>query len=179
MTHDLFDETLDYPAMIDNAMRNVVRDAILQVMAHGLPGDHHFFISFRTDFPGVEISPAIQARYPEEMTIVVQHQYQNLDAWDEGFTVTLSFNNIPEKLVVPFAALTAFADPSIKFGLQFHTRDTSAESGQDDESVSCPATGKKKNTPPPSASFDEEPPSDDHSPANDEKVLSIDAFRKK
>ena len=176
MTQDLFEEALDYPAMIDNAMRNVVRDAIVQVKSHGLPGEHHFFISFRTDFPGVEISPALKDRYPEEMTIVIQHQYQNLDAWDDGFTVTLSFNNIPEKLVVPFAALTAFADPSIKFGLQFHTRDTSA---QEDESVSCPATGKSKNAPPPSASFDEEPPSDDTPPANDEKVLSLDAFRKK
>lgn len=176
MTQDLFEETLDYPAMIDNAMRNVVREALEQVKANGLPGDHHFFISFRTDFPNVEISPTIKQRYPEEMTIVIQHQYQNLDVWDSGFTVTLSFNNIPEKLVIPFSALTAFADPSIKFGLQFHTRDTSLE---EDESVSCPATGKKKNAPPPSASFDEEPPSDDHAPANDEKVLSIEAFRKK
>ncbi len=177
--NDLFEEALDYPAMIDNAMRNVVREALLQVKAHGLPGDHHFFISFHTTFPGVEVSPALKQRYPDEMTIVIQHQYSNLDVWDDGFTVTLSFNNIPEKLVVPFSALTAFADPSIKFGLQFHTRDTSEITNDTDEKVSCPATGKSKNAPPPSASFDEEPPSDDTPPANDEKVLSIDSFRKK
>ena len=179
MTQDLFEEVLDYPAMIDNAMRNVVREALEQVNAFGLPGDHHFFISFNTQHPGVELSPQLAERFPDEMTIVIQHQYSGLDVWEDGFTITLNFSNIPEKLVIPFAALTAFSDPSIKFGLQFHTRNTGESSHDNEESVSCPATGKKKNTPPPSASFDEDPPSDDHPPANDAKVLSIDAFRKK
>lgn len=176
------DETIDYPGLIDNAMRNVVREAIVQVKQYGLPGDHHFFVSFLTNHPGVEISPMLKQRYPDEMTIVIQHQFWDLEVWDDAFTVTLSFSNIPEKLVIPFDALTAFADPSIKFGLQFHARNTSDMDDfdeQDEEKVSCPATGRKPNQAPPSASFDEEPPSDDHPPANDTKVLSMDQFRKK
>ncbi|MBN66964.1 MAG: hypothetical protein CMM94_05290 [Rickettsiales bacterium] len=173
------DDTIDYPGLIDNAMRNVVREALQQVADSGLPGDHHFFISFLTQFPGVEISPMLRERYPEEMTIVVQHQFWDLIIEDDYFTITLSFSNIPEKLVIPFASLTAFADPSIKFGLQFHARDASEFAPHHDEPVACPATGKKPNTPPPAASFDEEPPSDDHPPANDAKVLSMEAFRKK
>jgi hypothetical protein len=101
-------------------MRNVVREALIHVDKFGLPGEHHFFISFQTNFPGVSISPQLKARYPEEITIVVQHQFWDLKITDKQFSIMLSFNNIPEKLVVPFDALTAFADPSIKFGLQFH-----------------------------------------------------------
>ena len=158
--------------MIDNAMRSVVRTAIEQASEHGLPGDHHFFISFLTNHPGVDISPMLKERYPEEMTIVVQHQYWDLKVDDEKFSLMLSFNNVPEKLVVPFAALTAFADPSIKFGLQFHNREW-----QEDD-VHCPATGKTGRELPPEASFDEEPPSEANPPANDTKVISMDAFRK-
>ena len=113
-------ETIDYPGMIDSAMRHVVREALIHVDKFGLPGDHHFFISFQTNYPGVSISPQLKARYPEEITIVVQHQFWDLKITDKQFSIMLSFNNIPEKLVVPFDALTAFADPSIKFGLQFH-----------------------------------------------------------
>jgi hypothetical protein len=113
-------DTIDYTAMIDDAMRGVVRTALLQVLKHGLPGNHHFYISFNTNAAGVRISPQIHDRFPEEMTIVLQHQFWDLQVQDSYFAVTLSFNNIPEKLVIPYAALTAFADPSIKFGLQFH-----------------------------------------------------------
>lgn len=167
---------IDYPALIDAAMRSVVRSAMRQVEAAGfLPGDHHFFISFMTQHPGVEISPVLRQRYPEEMTIVVQHQYWDLKIEDDKFRITLSFNNIPEKLVVPFAALIAFADPAIKFGLQFHH--TGWE--EDDDEVHCPATGRTGREGPPEASFDEEPPSEANPPANDTKVISMDAFRKK
>lgn len=166
---------IDYPAMIDNAMRSVVRTAMEQVAATGaLPGDHHFFVSFLTNHPGVSISPVLRQRYPEEMTIVVQHQFWDLTVDDEKFCITLSFNNVPEKLVIPFAALSAFADPSIKFGLQFHSRQW-----QDDEEVHCPATGKTGREPMAEASFDEDPPSEAHPPANDSKVISLEAFRKK
>lgn len=166
---------IDYPALIDNAMRSVVRTAIEQVAATGaLPGDHHFFVSFLTNYPGVEISPVLHKRYPEEMTIVIQHQFWDLHVTEDLFTITLSFNNVPEKLVIPFAALSAFADPSIKFGLQFHARHW-----QDDEEVHCPATGRTGREMPPEASFDEDPPSEAHPPANDSKVISIEAFRKK
>lgn len=168
-------EHIDYPALIDNAMRSVVRTALEQVAQSGLPGDHHFFVSFLTGYPGVEISPALKERYPDEMTIVVQHQFWDLNVTPERFQITLSFSNIPEPLTIPFAALTAFADPSIKFGLQFHAHDWQEE----EDELHCPATGKTGHELPPSASFDEDPPSETNPPANDSKVLSMDAFRKK
>lgn len=167
---------IDYSALIDAAMRSVVRTAISQVAETGyLPGEHHFFVSFMTQYPGVEMSPVLRQRYPEEMTIVIQHQFWDLVVEEDRFLITLSFNNIPEKLVIPFGALIAFADPAIKFGLQFHQRDWEEE----DDEVHCPATGRTGREGPPEASFDEEPPSETHPPANDTKVISMDAFRKK
>lgn len=170
------DHHIDYPELIDNAMRSVVRTALQQVESTGLPGEHHFFVSFLTNHPGVTISPVLKDRYPDEMTIVVQHQFWDLLVEDHRFSITLSFNNVAEKLVIPFDALSAFADPSIKFGLQFHNSQWDEE---DEDEVHCPATGKTGREMPPEASFDEEPPSEANPPANDSKVLSIDAFRKK
>ncbi len=174
-------DTIDYPGLIDSAMRNVVKEALIHVDKFGLPGEHHFFISFQTNFPGVSISPQLKARYPEEITIVVQHQFWDLKITDKQFSLMLSFNNIPEKLVVPFDALTAFADPSIKFGLQFHGKmpANSTSSPAKEEPVSCPATGKNGNEKPPMAAFEEDAPSDTNDAANDEKVISLEAFRKR
>lgn len=174
-------DTIDYPAYIDTAMRGVVREALMQVQQYGLPGDHHFFISFQTGFPGVSISPQLKSRYPEEITIVVQHQFWDLTVGHDQFSLMLSFNNIPEKLVVPYDALTAFADPSIKFGLQFHGKKASGslQVHAEDEKVACPATGKKGKDKPALASFDEDEPSADKPAANDEKVISLEAFRKR
>lgn len=115
------EDYIDFPGLIDQAMRDVVRKALQTASLRGLPGEHHFFISFRTDFPGVVISDALLERHPTEMTIVMQHQFWDLKVDDDKFSITLSFNNIPEKLVIPFQAMSAFADPSVKFGLQFHT----------------------------------------------------------
>lgn len=171
-------DTIDYPGLIDSAMRNVVREALIHVDKFGLPGDHHFFISFQTNYPGVSISPQLKARYPEEITIVVQHQYWDLKITDKQFSIMLSFNNIPEKLVVPFDALTAFADPSIKFGLQFHGKRPAANT-DGDETVACPHTGRTGNEKPPMAAFEEEAPTEETTPANDEKVVSMEAFRKR
>lgn len=167
---------LDYPAMIDNAMRMVVREAITTAAEHGLPGEHHFFVSFLTNHPGVHISPMLKERYPEEMTIVIQRQYWDLKVEEDQFSLKLSFNNIPELLVIPFAALIAFADPSIRFGLQFHHQQWDEEEGE--EGVHCPATGRTGRELPPEASFDEEAPSEATQPANDTKVISLDAWRK-
>jgi len=178
MTHD----SIDYPGLIDSAMRNVVREALVHVDKFGLPGEHHFFISFQTTYPGVSISPQLKARYPEEITIVVQHQFWDLKITDKQFSLMLSFNNIPEKLVVPFDALTAFADPSIKFGLQFHGKkpvNTAAVANDKEEAVSCPATGRTANEKPPMAAFEEDAPSEETKAANDEKVISLEAFRKR
>lgn len=173
-------DTIDYPGLIDSAMRNVVREALHHVDKFGLPGDHHFFISFQTEYPGVQISPQLKSRYPEEITIVIQHQFWDLKITDKQFSIMLSFNNIPEKLVVPFDALTAFADPSIKFGLQFHGKRASSTSGATkEEPVACPATGRTGVEKPPTASFEEEAPSEETRAANDEKVVSMEAFRKR
>jgi hypothetical protein len=174
-------DTIDYPKLIDGAMRNVVREALIHVNKFGLPGEHHFFISFQTEFPGVQISPQLKSRYPEEITIVVQHQFWDLKIARDHFSLMLSFNNIPEKLVVPFDALTAFADPSIKFGLQFHGKSPATTGSNDsgEEQVACPATGRTANEKPPMAAFEEEAPSEETKAANDEKVISLEAFRKR
>ncbi len=177
-------DTIDYPKLIDTAMRNVVREALIHVHQFGLPGDHHFFISFQTEYPGVSISPQLKARYPEEITIVVQHQFWDLKIARDHFSIMLSFNNIPEKLVVPFDALTAFADPSIKFGLQFHGKppansNPASNAPVAEEPVACPATGRTGTEKPPMAAFEEEAPSEETKAANDEKVISLEAFRKR
>lgn len=113
-------DVLRYDRMVEDALRGVVREALRSSIG-GLPGPHHFYITFRTDYPGVTLSKAMRARYPEEITIVLQHQYWDLVVTEDWFEVTLSFNRVSERLHVPFVAVTAFADPSVKFGLQFKT----------------------------------------------------------
>lgn len=113
------DTTLEYKEMVDNALRGVARDALEQVAANGLPGEHHFYITFRTHAAGVDIPDDVRQRFPQEMTIVLQHQFWDLAVTQEGFSVGLSFASQPCRLAIPFAALTAFADPHVNFGLQF------------------------------------------------------------
>ncbi|HEY8191420.1 MAG TPA: ClpXP protease specificity-enhancing factor SspB [Alphaproteobacteria bacterium] len=110
---------LRYDKMVEQALRGVVRQAVEEVVKDGLPGEHHFYITFMTDFPGVEIPDYLRDRYPGEMTIVLQYQFYDLSVDKEKMKVTLSFNNVPERLVVPLAAVTIFADPSVNFALQF------------------------------------------------------------
>jgi hypothetical protein len=117
------EDILHYPIMIDQAMRGVVRDVLKRVSSSGLPAEHHFYISFSTTYPGVKISDTLKSRYPKEITIVLQHQFWDFKVEEQYFNVTLSFGGVPEKLSIPFAALTAFADPSVKFGLQFQQTD--------------------------------------------------------
>lgn len=112
-------EVLRYDLMLQRALRGVLREALAEVGERGLPGDHHLYITFRTGAPGVEIADFLKARYPDEMTIVLQHEFWGLESDQEKFQVTLSFSSRHERLVVPFAAVIAFADPSVKFGLQF------------------------------------------------------------
>lgn len=111
---------LHYEKMVEDALRGVVRQALEITAKEGLPGVHHFYITFRTRYPGVEISPHLIGRHPEEMTIVLQNQFWGLDVTPEFFEVTLSFNKVNERLHVPFAAVSSFADPASKFGLQFN-----------------------------------------------------------
>ncbi|MBI3507271.1 MAG: hypothetical protein HY059_20740 [Proteobacteria bacterium] len=105
--------------MMENALRGVIREALSIAATTGLPGEHHFYLTFRTEDPGVEIPPRLHQRHPEEMTIVLQHQFWGLEVGEDKFSVTLSFDRVHERLTVPYAAITAFVDPSVQFGLQF------------------------------------------------------------
>ena len=116
-----------YDRMVERALRGVVREALARTTASGLPGTHHFYITFQTKHPGTKIPDSLVAQYPEDMTIVLEHQYWDLEVEEDHFAVTLSFQNRPERLIVPFEAITAFTDPSVKFGLQFQATDGVAE----------------------------------------------------
>lgn len=112
-------ETIDYQRIIQDALRGVVRRVLSQVAEHGLPGEHHFYVGFRTGHPGVEVPRFVRDQYPEEMTIILQHQFWELQVDEDDFSVVLSFGGNRHRLRVPFAALTAFADPESQFALRF------------------------------------------------------------
>lgn len=113
------EEAFRYDKMVEKALRGVVKQALQEVIDEGIVDDHHFYITFFTDNPGVKVPSYLKERYPGEMTIVLQHQFYDLEVDDEKFTVMLSFNNVPERLTIPLAAITIFADPSVNFALQF------------------------------------------------------------
>jgi hypothetical protein len=115
-------DKIDYPAILQDALRGVVRRVLEQVAEHGIPGDHQIYLGFRTQFPGVQVPRSLREQYPEEVTIVLQHQFWALEVTPEDFSVLLSFGGSRQQVVVPFAALTAFADPSADFGLRFDAR---------------------------------------------------------
>lgn len=115
MAQDLF----DYPKMVETALRGVMREALARTAREGLPADHHFYVTFRTHAPGVAIPPYLLGKFPDEMTIVLQHQFRALEVGEDAFSVNLSFQSRSERLRIPFAAVTTFADPSVNFGLQF------------------------------------------------------------
>ena len=115
-----------YDKMVERALRGVVREALARTAASGLPGTHHFYITFQTKHPGTKIPDILASQYPEDMTIVLEHQFWDLDVEEERFSVTLSFHSKPERLSVPFEAITAFTDPSCKFGLQFQANESAA-----------------------------------------------------
>ena len=108
-----------YDILAQDALRGVVRTVLADVAKHGLPGEHHLYITFKTRGEGVRLSPRMLAQYPQEMTIVLQHQFWDLVTTEDGFEVGLSFGGIPERLSIPFAAIKGFYDPSVEFGLQF------------------------------------------------------------
>ena len=122
--------TIDYEALAQDALRGVVRTVLVQAAKTGLPGEHHFYISFDTGASGVVLSKRLKDKYPSEMTIVLQHRYWDLSVSDSGFEVKLTFDGIPERLVVPFAAIRVFFDPSVRYGLQFEDPNAEPESGE-------------------------------------------------
>ncbi|ACI99397.1 SspB family protein [Rhodospirillum centenum] len=154
-------EPLRYDRMVENALRGVVREALTEVQEDGLPGEHHFYVTFRTDGAGVKIPDYLREQYPGEMTIVLQYQFYGLEVTPQGFSATLSFGGVHERLVIPFAAITGFADPSVNFGLKFQGADEEA-SGEDEA--------------------DGEAAAEDDTPAEESRtgtVVALDAFRKK
>jgi hypothetical protein len=161
------EDLIRYDILAQEALRGVVRKVLSEVIKTGLPGDHHFFISFVTRAPGVRLSERLLAQYDKEMTIVLQNQFWDLKVNETGFEVGLSFDGQPELLVVPFSAIKGFFDPSVQFGLQFDVDAGSAavaEAGGEAEAEAAPAA-------PVAAAEDSEAPG--------EKVISLDAFRKK
>ena len=136
-------QNLDYRQMMEDALRGVIRRAMQHAADHGLPGDHHFFVGFHTDRPGVVLPGSLRRKYPGEMTIILQYQFQDLQVDEEGFSVTLQFDAVPKRLTVPFSAVTSFADPSASFGLRFEAADQPGEGpaspdGEDREGAPVP-----------------------------------------
>lgn len=119
-----------YDRLVEEALRSVVRTALTEAATNGLPGDHHFYITFKTQLAGVDIPAFLRQKYEDEMTIVLQHQYWGLKVTEERFEVLLSFNDVHEKLSIPFTAITGFVDPSVKFGLQFQVAADTAPAPQ-------------------------------------------------
>jgi hypothetical protein len=159
------EDFMRYDLLTQEALRGVVRAALSKVIdGRGLPGEHHFYIAFNTRYPGVQLSERLQKRYPREMTIVIQHQFHNLTVTDQQFSVELSFDSIPEKLVVPFAAVKGFLDPYVQFGLQFESMSVEPKSAEAPAATEEAAAGKPAESQPA-----EEAP----------KVVSLDSFRKK
>ncbi|MCR9255925.1 MAG: ClpXP protease specificity-enhancing factor SspB [Alphaproteobacteria bacterium] len=191
-----------YDELVEGALKGVLKFVLTDVVENGLPGQHHFYITFRTQHPDVDISDTLRNRYPDEMTIVLQYQFWELTVDDRGFGVTLSFDDQPERLEVPFDAVTGFLDPSVKFGLQFRAigmPDEEIEAEDDESGEAAPAqmltggtpdaeTGKSasRKTGRPDKKADnkaaektDEDADDADSEGGGDNVVTLDAFRKK
>ena len=169
------DDLMRYDLLAQNALKGVVRDALKIAETSGLPGEHHFYIAFNTRHPDVLLSEKIAARYPREMTIVLQHQFWNLKVHDDRFEVELSFDNVPEHLVIPFDAVKGFLDPAVQFGLQFETVATERKPREVEPPKAAASTAEKpEKAPEPAAATD-----DSAGQGGADKVVSLDRFRKK
>jgi uncharacterized protein len=199
-------DLIRYDLLVQDALKGVVRKVLIDAK-DGLPGEHHFYISFQTDFPGVRLSNRLREKYPQEMTIVLQHQFWDLNVTEHTFEVGLSFSGIPERLLIPFDALTGFFDPSVQFGLKFDSQDEEEEE-EIEESPSAPQPIRGSSSEPvelkqprkpqpgadkiptpekaPAAKAEIDPAVEDGSKADaaesapgTAEVVSLDAFRKK
>ncbi|MFN3576999.1 MAG: ClpXP protease specificity-enhancing factor SspB [Tabrizicola sp.] len=152
----LMARTIDYGNLMHKAMRGLIQSVLAEVAEHGLPGAHHFFITFDTTHPGVQMADWLKERYPTEMTVVLQHWFENLKVTDDGFSVTLNFGNSPEPMVIPFDALRTFVDPSVEFGLRFETQEQDEDEVEEEQDIEV------------------EPEAERH----DAEIVSLDQFRK-
>jgi hypothetical protein len=146
--------SIDYGNLMHRAMRGLIQSVLEDVAKNGLPGAHHFFITFDTNHPDVAIADWLKQRYPDEMTVVIQHWYENLEVTNDGFSITLNFGNQPEPLVIPFDSVRTFVDPSVEFGLRFESREEDDEGDEDDDD------------------------GDDDPPPHDAEIVRLDRFRK-
>lgn len=175
-------ENIEYGNLMHDAMRGLIQRVLTQVAKEGLPGEHHFFISFETAHADVELADWLADRFPDEMTIVMQHWFDDLDVTDDGFTITLNFGDQPERMYVPYDAIRTFVDPSVEFGLKFESQD-----GDEDGATPPPpieivkkpkalkkAKGKSKGKGKNKAQDTPEK----ETPKKDADVVSLDAFRK-
>jgi uncharacterized protein len=163
-----------YDVLAREALRGVLRRVLADAAEHGLPGEHHFFITFVSTAEGVKVSPRLLAQYPEEMTIILQHQFWDLVVLEDRFEVGLSFGGVPERLVIPFNAIKSFFDPSVQFGLQFEPVET--ETAVEAPSASLPAVPAPSALPvsAPAAENQDQP-----KPSEGAEVVRLDRFRKK
>jgi len=158
---------IEYGNRMHDAMRSLIKRLLQDIASAGeLPGDHHFFITFDTMHPDIEIADWLSDRYPDEMTVVVQHWFENLEVTDEGFSITLNFGDNPEPLYIPFMALRTFVDPSVEFGLRFEQSEPNEQQNSDIETLSVPEAPMHENA----------EPSD--KPKTEAQVVSLDSFRK-
>lgn len=159
--------TIEYGNLMHRAMRGLIQSVLQDVADNGLPGEHHFFITFDTNHPDVAIADWLSDRYPGDMTVVVQHWFDNLDVTDEGFSITLNFGDSPEPMYIPYDAIVTFVDPSVEFGLRFEHQDEDEmdilSAVEDDEDV---------------AEMAEMVEPEEEEPKKDADVVSLDAFRK-
>ncbi|MEL7178696.1 MAG: ClpXP protease specificity-enhancing factor SspB [Pseudomonadota bacterium] len=157
--------TIDYGNLMHRAMRGLIQEVLTDVQQDGLPGDHHFFVTFDTMHPDAEIADWLSDRYPGEMTVVIQHWFDNLEVTNEGFSITLNFGDNPETLYIPYDAIKTFVDPSVEFGLRFET--------QDEDEDTTPAEVEE-------APMEEmvEPEEADTDTPKEADVVSLDQFRK-
>ncbi|WP_375313291.1 ClpXP protease specificity-enhancing factor SspB [Bradyrhizobium sp. A5] len=164
-----------YDVLARDALRGVLRKVLTDAAAHGLPGEHHFFITFVSKADGVKISPRLLAQYPEEMTIILQHQFWDLTVLEDRFEVGLSFGGIPERLIVPFSAIKSFLDPSVKFGLQFDTSDVAEVAPE-----TLPAAPAPSAVAVPAPATDAADSTEEPAPSQGgAEVVRLDRFRKK
>jgi hypothetical protein len=163
-----------YQVLARDALRGVLRRVLSDAAEHGLPGEHHFYITFVSTAEGVKLSPRLLAQYPEEMTVILQHQFWDLVVTEDRFEVGLSFGGIPERLVVPFTAIKSFLDPSVQFDLEFQPLDPEAEPSAKLPAV-APAPALPVPAPEPAADGEDEP----SKPGEGAEVVRLDRFRKK